>query len=213
MTLYARSDVVCVSLGARGCGATHTRPVTHGAPAKQFKLDCPPCEAVLKGSRRGVIQSPISKTGPLAMGVIDADPAWSSSPDTVPLTPDEERTDATRRERGKAQIEMLQALAAIRATGVNIPVEALYLLENELPAGILKGTMLCANGHDNPAGLKFCGECGTGMAARAAIGGSDDSEPAVDLARLHPQTLRKMCRDRDLPDKGSKDDLIARLAA
>ena len=36
---------------------------------------------------------------------------------------------------------------------------------------------------------------------------------AAQLAGLHPQTLRKMCRERDLPDKGSKDVLVGRLEA
>ena len=35
----------------------------------------------------------------------------------------------------------------------------------------------------------------------------------MDLGRLHVQSLRKMCRDAGLPDKGSKDDLIGRLQA
>ena len=35
----------------------------------------------------------------------------------------------------------------------------------------------------------------------------------MDLGRLHPQTLRKRCRDAGLPDKGSKDALIGRLQA
>lgn len=207
---------MALSLGDRGCGAVHARTVTRGAPAREFRLDCPPCETVLKGTRRGVVKSPISKSspGPLTYGMIDADPMWSSTPDSVPLTPDEERTDATRRERGKVQIEMLQALAAMRATGVEVPAEAMWLLEKELPPGVLRGTIVCANGHDNASGLKFCGECGVSMAARGAIGpGAEPAEPAADLARLHVQSLRKMCRDRKLPDKGSKDELISRLAA
>ena len=92
----------------------------------------------------------------------------------------------------------------------------MYLLRKQLPAEMLvTGTLLCANGHDNPAGLKFCGECGVSMAARAVLENRSDEgdEPAVDLSRLHVQSLRKMCRDRKLPDRGSKDDLISRLAA
>ena len=81
--------------------------------------------------------------------IADADMFWSSTPDTIPLTPDEARTNKTRTERGRMQIEMLQALAAIRATGINVPAEALYLLESELPEGVLKGTVVCANGHDS----------------------------------------------------------------
>ena len=94
------------------------------------------------------------------------------------------------------QIEMIQALAAMRATGIQVPAEAMWLLEREIPEGVLRGTVVCANGHDNPAGVKFCGECGVSMAARGAIAPPEDEPAAVDLGRLHPQTLRKMCRER-----------------
>ncbi len=214
---------MALSLGEHGCGATHTRPVTHGAPAKVFQLDCLPCESHLRGDRKPKIlrYETDKKTGRVIRQerIADADPHWSSTPDTTPLTPDEERTNEVRSERGRMQIEMLQALAALRSTGVEVPPEAMWLLERELPAGVLRGTIVCANGHDSPAGLKFCGECGVSMAAKAAIGSgqpADEDEPAeaaVDLSRLHPQTLRKMCRDRKLPDRGSKDELISRLAA
>ena len=44
---------------------------------------------------------------------------------------------------------------------------------------------------------------------------AEDEPAVVDLGRLHPQTLRKMCREHKppLPDKGSKDQLIGRLQA
>ena len=220
MTLYARSDVMCVAIPADsgGCGQSHSRPVIRGAPAKDFKLDCPPCEANLRGDRKSkILKYQINeKTGqPVRLGrVADADPMWSSTPDTVPLSPDEERVNAVRQERGAQQIQMIQALAALRATGIETPPEALWLLERELPAGVLRGTMLCVNGHDNPAGLKFCGECGASMAARGVIGSDEpEGDTPVDLSRLHPQTLAKMCRERDLPDKGGKDVLIGRLQA
>jgi hypothetical protein len=210
MTLYARSDVVHLALGEQGCGASHSREVTRGVPAKSFKLDCPPCEAYLKGDRKPqkLVYETDRKTGQVLrqVRVADGDPLWSSTP-AVPLTPDEARTNETRQERGRLQIEMLQALAAIRATGIDVPAEALYLLESELPEGILRGVVVCVNGHDVPAGSKFCGECAAPMAARAAL-------PAgPDLGRLHPQTLRKMCREQGLDDSGGKDTLIARLAA
>lgn len=207
---------MALSLGEHGCGATHTRPVTHGAPAKVFQLDCPPCEAYLRGDRRPrkLVYETDKKTGQVIRQarVADGDPHWASTPDSAPLTPDEARTNEVRSERGRMQIEMLQALAALRSTGVEVPPEAMWLLERELPAGVLRGTIVCANGHDSPAGLKFCGECGISMAAKAAIGGGDEGA-AVDLGRLHVQSLRKMCRERKLPDRGSKDDLIHRLEA
>ena len=211
---------MALSLGEHGCGATHTRPVTHGASAKVFQLDCPPCEQHLRGDRRPkkLVYETDKKTGRVLnqARVADSDPMWSSTPDSVPLTPDETKTNEIRSERGRMQIEMLQALAALRATGVEVPPEAMWLLERELPAGVLKGTVVCINGHDSPAGGAFCPQCGVSMSARAAISSSDENEaaePAVDLALLHPQTLKKLCRQRKLPDTGSKDDLIARLAA
>jgi hypothetical protein len=185
-----------------------------------FQLDCPPCESYLRGDRKAKIlrYETDKKTGRVTHQerVADADPMWSSSPDAVPLTPDETKTNEVRSERGRMQIEMLQALAALRSTGVEVPPEAMWLLERELPAGVLKGTVVCANGHDNPAGGAFCPQCGVSMAARAAIGSGEDdepSEPALDLRKLHPQTLKKMCRAQKLPDTGTKDQLISRLAA
>lgn len=220
MVLFARSDVMALSLGEHGCGAAHTRPVTHGAPAKVFQLDCPPCESHLRGDRKAKIlrYEKDKKTGQVIRQerVADGDPMWSSTPDSVPLTPDETRTNEVRSERGRMQIEMLQALAALRSTGVEVPPEAMWLLERELPAGVLKGVKVCLNGHDAPAGSAFCPQCGVSMSARAAISSNDAdeaAEAAMDLARLHPQTLKKLCRERKLPDKGTKDELIARLAA
>jgi hypothetical protein len=190
-------------------------------PAKEFRLDCPECERHLRGDRKPkkLVYETDKRTGQTTRQarVADSDPLWSSTPD-VPLTPDEERVNSVRSERGAQQIQMIQALAALRATGIQVPDEAMWLLERELPSGILKGTVLCANGHDNQAGIKFCGECGISMAARGVLGGPDDPGPievgpVVDLGRLHVATLRKRCRDAGLPDKGSKDVLIGRLQA
>jgi hypothetical protein len=215
--MWARSDVVALSLGEHGCGASHARQVTHGAPDKTFRLDCPPCEAYLRGDRKPKLlrYETDKKTGQVIRQerVSDADPMWSAAPDSVPLTPDETRTNEVRSERGRMQIEMLQALAALRSTGVEVPPEAMWLLERELPAGVLKGTVVCGNGHDNQAGVKFCAECGMSMAAKAALPAAEPEEPAVDLGLLHPQTLKKLCRKAGLRDDGSKDDLIGRLQA
>ena len=211
---------MALSLGENGCGATHSRPVTHGSPAKVFRLDCEPCEQFLRGDRRPKVLrydiDPKTRTVTGQSRVADADPMWSSTPDTIPLTPDEARTNSVRSERGAQQIQMIQALAALRATGIEVPPEALWLLERELPAGVLKGTVVCAEGHDNQAGTKFCGQCGISMAAKGAIGPPAEQppgEPVVDLDRLHVATLRKRCRDAGLPDKGTKDALIGRLKA
>jgi hypothetical protein len=213
MTLYARSDLMSVSIPreAGGCGASHTREVTHGVPAKTWKLDCPDCEAYLKGARKRKILKTIPgdpKAGIPAKQerVADCDPHWSSTPESVPLTPDELSVNAVRAERGAMQLQMMQALAAVRATGVNVPPEAMWLLDRDLPAEILKGTMPCPGGHDNPAGVKFCGECGVSMAEQEKVPSGD-----IPLDRLHVQTLRRKCRDAGLPGKGTKDEMIMRL--
>ena len=221
ITVYARSDVCSIAIPKEsgGCGAQHTRKVTRGVPEKIFSITCAPCESYLKGERKQkILRYQIDpKTGQTVRQerVADADPMFSASPDTIPLTPDEERTNTTRQERGRMQIEMIQALAAMRATGIQVPPEAMWLLEREIPEGVLRGTILCVNNHDVPAGNKFCPECGVSMATRGAIAPPEaEGEPAVvDLGRLHPQTLRKMCREQKLPDKGSKEQLVGRLQA
>ena len=220
MTLYARSDVAGITIpsASGGCGEFHGRPVIKGAPSKVFRLDCPPCESFLKGDRKPkkLVYETDKRTGqPVRQArVADSDPHWTSSPDALPLTPDEERINAVRQERGSQQIQMIQGLAALRGLGVDIPADAMWLLEQQLPAGILHGTVVCVNQHDVPAGSKFCPDCGASMAARGAVtsGSDENEEPAeVDLSLLHVATLRKRCRDAGLPDKGSKDVLIGRL--
>jgi hypothetical protein len=184
--------------------------------AKTFSITCEPCETYLRGDRKPkkLVYETDKRTGQTIRQarVADSDPMWSSTPDTIPQTPDEERVNAVRQERGAQQIQMIQALAALRGTGIDIPSEAMWLLERELPAGVLRGTVVCANSHDVPAGSAFCPQCGVSMATRGAIAPPDEPA-AVDLGRLHVATLRKRCRDAGLPDKGSKDALIGRLEA
>lgn len=233
MTLYARSDLMSVSVpvSSGGCGAGHSRPVTRGAPAKEWKLQCPPCESFLKGGGRTTLKYTPGdlKNGitPTQERVADCDPCWSTSPEAIPLTPDESRVSATRAERGAQQIQMIQALAALRSTGIEVPAEAMWLLERELPDSLVKGKILCAAGHENVAGAKFCAECGTSMSVRAAVEAPKIPEPreeprqepkqdtwtADQLEKLHGQTLKKMCRERGLPDTGGREEVIKRLSA
>jgi hypothetical protein len=225
MTLYARSDVcsIAIPVSSGGCGAQHTRKVTRGVPDKVWALNCPPCESYLRGDRKAKIlrYQTDKKTGQVIRQerVADADPMWSSTPDTIPLSPDQEATHHLRVERGEQQLRALESIATLVKAGIdfrNRPDVLFFLRENQLPEDILQGSVLCADDHPNPAGVRFCNECGISMAAKGAIspGGDDGNEGgSVDLSRLHVQSLRKMARDRGLPDKGSKDDLIQRLAA
>jgi len=113
---------------------------------------------------------------------------------------------------------MIQALAALRAAGTEIPFETAWLMERELPSAFVKGKMVCANGHDNIAGAKFCSECAVAMNAQKEIGTApaviiaEDDDPQIPLESLHVATLKKMCRGKGLSDKGTKQELIGRLS-
>jgi hypothetical protein len=221
MALYARSDLMSVSIPAKsgGCGASHSRPVHAGAPAKEWELNCPDCEAYLKGDRKPKILKTTPGDPKLGIPaqqerVADGDPHWSSTPESAPLTPDEKRTNSVRTERATSQIQMIQALAALRAAGTDIPFETAWLMEKELPSSFVRGTTVCPNGHDNFAGAKFCSECAISMTKQKEIEPPPEEEVAeIPLDKLHVATLRKMCREHGLNDKGGKSEMIDRLEA
>jgi hypothetical protein len=218
MALYARSDLMSVSvpMTSGGCGASHSRPVHGGAPAKEWMLDCPDCEAYLKGSRKMQILKTTPGDPKLGIPakqerVDDCDPHWSSTAESVPLTPDEKQTNSTRTERASQQIQMIQALSALKSSGIDIPPETLWLLERELPANVLKGTAKCPNGHDNLGTAKFCSECAVSMTEPEP--GEEEDAPEVPLDKLHVATLKKRCREAGLSDGGGKPEMIERLTA
>lgn len=232
MTLYARSDLMSVSIPATsgGCGNTHSRPVKAGVPARTWGLDCPDCETHLRGDRKMKIIRTIpgdkDRGIPSRLEHIpDSDPHWSSTPEAVPLTPDEQHVHKLRAEQGKQQLDMLSAYASLKQGGIDIPEQAQWLINRtleEIARPIIKGSVVCVNGHDNRAGVKFCGECGTRMEAKGAIGFAPPGiepippepvplEDLIPLQSLHIATLRKRCRMNNLSDKGTKAQLISRL--
>ena len=218
LTLYARSDVMSVSIppASGGCGNSHTRPVRNGAPDRIFKLTCPDCEGYLKGDRKAKILR--TSPGDVKAGipakqerVADSDPHWSSTPDTVPLTPDETQTRHLKIEKGEQQLRALESLIALKSGGIDVTSrpEVLYFLQQSgLTGEMLQGQVVCPAGHENSAGVKFCGECGISMNAQKEITATPDDIP---LDMLHIATLRKKCREAGLNDKGKKNELIARL--
>ena len=219
MALYARGDMQHVSVPGTsgGCGAAHSRPVVQGAPAKEWKLDCPPCEAYLRGDRKQKILKttpgdPKNGIASKQERVADSDPFWSSTSETIPLTPDELRVNVGRTERATSQIQMIQALAALRAAGVEIPFETQWLMEKELPSSLIKGSTICPNQHDNVAGAKFCAECGISMNLQKEIEPPEEI-PEIPLEKLHVSALRKKLRELSLSDKGGKNEMIERLEA
>lgn len=120
MVLYAREDVtyVLVPAGNGGCGQPHTRPVANGAPAKEFKLACQPCENFLRAD--------IARTGNKKVRTVNSDNGmklaerymglWGASPETVPETPDAEKqrewnSDRTALENAATQTEAFGRIA------------------------------------------------------------------------------------------------------
>jgi hypothetical protein len=236
MSIYARSDLMSVSIPetSGGCGATHMRQVTRGAPAKVWKLDCIPCEKYLRGDSKPkvikVIPGDKEQGIPSRMEhVADADPHWSTTPEGIPATPDEQHVNKIRAERGTQQLQQLSALAALQQAGLKIPDEAFWLLSQNFDQRIIKGTTICPNGHDNPAGVKYCNECGMTMAAGdvhiqiadpdgpenvSVIDDDDERTPLpIPLSTLHIATLKKMARTRGVDPKGTKVQLIERLTS
>lgn len=225
MTIYARSDLdaIAVPTGSGGCGITHSRPVNKGARVKVWQLDCLPCESYLRGDAKPkvikVIPGDKEQGIPSRMEhVVDADPHWSSTPEGVPLTPDEQHVHKIRSERGRQDLDMLQAIASLRGSGINLGDyhEAMWLLEQRFDKRILQGSMLCAEGHSNPAGSKFCSDCGIAMNALAAISvpGDDDedvAEPFIDVHKLDFKSLQKLCKEKGLSARGTADQLRQRL--
>jgi hypothetical protein len=220
--LFSRSDVMSISIpsASGGCGRNHIRPVRNGAPDKVFKIECAPCEGYLKGDRKPQVLryelDPNTHTVLSQQRVADADPHWASTPYATSETPDERKTHKRQMEMGEKQLATIQALTAAKAAGINVPPEALFMIEHYLPGQVVQGTVLCADKHENPAGIKFCGECGMSMNAKAEVEPPVKEIPAdepagIPLDMLHIATLKKLCREAGLSDRGKKPELIERL--
>ena len=209
MTAYSASNIMAVNLSDAhgGCGSLHTRPVRNGAPDKIWKLDCVMCENHLR-----------------------TDPLWSGTIAEIPETHNEKIEREDYEKRGANDIQTMMALALTRLTGGEVPDTVAKMIDGSqlhIPSEV---KVLCPPfGHANPPGMKFCGECGTGMHEAAPApqslpagepGGREappasriPAAPVRDLASLHPQKLRKMCRQEGLDDSGTRPEMLARLEA
>ena len=235
MSLFARADLMLVAIPVTsgGCGATHSRPVTHGAPNKTWELKCAPCESYLRGDKKDKIIRVIPGDKELQIPsrmehIADTDPHWATTPEGVPPTPDEQYVNKIRARKGDEELSRLQALIAAKAAGIDVPANAMWLLEQTFDPRVIKGTVLCPDGHDNISGSKFCSTCAKPVGARTILQIGDSGSQEIDLAAdgeghvladalplrtLHVATLKKMCRDKGLSDAGKKEDLIGRLGS
>lgn len=214
MTVWARNDVCAVSISPEhgGCGESHTRPVVKGAPVKIWALTCHGgCEDHLRGNS-----------------------LWSGTPEGVPETPDEMniRLDVERRGQLEQQATMASALNDLAKLG-DLPAMIALLAQSMAGNGPQQLTgqtvQLCRNGHRNPEGTKFCGECGADMndgVGKAPVAevtttpeagteqAESTSEPGIDLTTLDPETarladLKKIADQVGAPTARSKAEQIS----
>ena len=193
MTIYSASNIMAVNLSEAhgGCGSLHARPVRNGAPDKLWKLDCVMCENHLR-----------------------TDPLWSASIAEIPETYDEKREREDWDKRGAQDRDAIMPLLLARLAGVD-PAQLPESLTRAIGGTNLHipGVMECPKGHAQPSGQDFCGKCGTPMHEAVVAGSLPPAPPAPDLADLHPQKLRKLCREKGLNDSGTRPEMLARLAA
>jgi hypothetical protein len=203
------------------------REVTHGAPAKLFKLDCPPCEAYL------------AKT--------NAD-LWAQTLSELPETYDEVKSREDFEKRGALDRDQVMALAMAKLAGVELPDSMRRPISGLAPhvpsiAGVLEcvnghgcepgskfcdecgtelrpqGPAACPDGHRNKPGAKFCRECRTPLsAAPAALEAPPAPAPAPAgpkrrLRDMRAEELRTIARGKGLDDSGSRTEVLARLQA
>lgn len=204
MTVYSRSDVAAVTVPVadfRGCGNVHSRPVVSGAPVKIWALDCPPCEDHLRHSGQ-----------------------WSTTVSELPETYDEKLSREDFEKRGALDERKLMAMALAKMNGIPIPETISGMLG--APAA-LAGVLECPAGHGQPAGSKFCNECGAPMSSPVTQAALDapqrPAEPPaaassprqgripVRLQDLRHDELQAACRARGLPDQGVRKELMKRL--
>jgi hypothetical protein len=196
---------------------------------KTWGLTCSPCEKYLRGDLKDKVikVTPGDKDRGIASAmkhVADADPLWSTTPEGIPETPDEQQIHRVRTEQGQRQLETLSAFAALKQANVEIPAQAQWVIDKILDEiaqreigsmRAIQGSTVCVTGHENASGARFCNTCGVKMNGKTAIEPAEDiyGEPEIPLASLHVATLRKKAREQGLSDKGRKEELISRLAA
>ncbi len=150
MTVYAPSDFVEITIpseGNRGCGQSHRRDV---GPDQAWGLSCDGgCEDWLLAN----------------------DSRWVKHVADIPPTFDEQKALERFKTQGKADKDALMVLAMSRMAGISaaeIPPTLTKMLSG-LPAHV-PGVVVCAAGHDNMPGSRFCRECGAPMSRPAAAG-------------------------------------------
>lgn len=199
----------------KGCGQQHLRPTgPDGYPAKVFRIDCTPCEAVLFGGQRRVKKSTL--TGGAMEYEIAHDPCWSRTIDGIPLTPDEERAKEAYEVRGSQERDQLTlSLLSKMAGDTTSDLLSQGITGAWAYRGSLAASRPCKNGHSVSFEAQFCESCGADMQEKPAFlekavdPGYQGEIPDYDDASV--SALRRACEDRGLRFDGDHAALTERL--
>lgn len=174
---------VTLSPSHGGCGATHSRSVTHGAPAKHWALDCPACENHLR-----------------------SDPSWSTTISEIPETPDEQRERESREKKGQLNQQDLlaQAIVSIAQSQQSLPDALAQAIAALAKQGGIPAEVTAAATHQVEAAK-------TAAAAEATVSNTDVSLDLADLKKLKVPELRALAEERGLDPGGKRDELLSRL--
>lgn len=152
MTLYARSDIVAVSVSPEahgGCGKTHHRPASDGNPVPIWALDCLACEDFLRSGHSDL---------------------WAASPAKIPESPDEIANREENDKRAARDQQQIMTAALAKIAGLPEAERAMILTGvSAAPPRALESPVTCPGGHKSPAGSKFCTECGRPVAALSVV--------------------------------------------
>lgn len=155
MTVYAPSDFTEVTIpaeGGRGCGLTHRRDIgPDGRPVHPFGITCAPCEAYLRAT----------------------DDRWSTTVEDIRETFDEAKARERYELRGAQARDALMLAAVAQLAGFSpgqIPAVIQRQIAGLKPHVPLAGQLECPDGHVQPAGQRYCGECGQPMSAKVPVG-------------------------------------------
>jgi hypothetical protein len=188
MTLHARRDVDYVSV-AGGCGAAHTRTVTHGARSAHWELICPRCEAVLIRSH---------------------DPHWAATRAEVPETPDEVTAREHLEKRGvrdretviTAALAKLAGIADNSATGGQVDAVVCRRGHRNLPQSRFCGE----------CGMLLSDVESISEPPVLAVPRSSPQHSADELRKLPVGELRRLAEEAGVNPKQPKRDLVDALS-
>jgi hypothetical protein len=162
---YCSSDIQSIGISPEqgGCGETHER-----SSAAVFRLECEACSAVVLGASRPKRWAWTKERG-YYQGAPDVWPGWSSTVQDIPLTFDERLARDQTRQTGQSELERIQAMALAAQLGIPVPQALAASLGGirELEQMRAEPQTLCADGHSNRAGARFCDLCGVSMQVTA----------------------------------------------